>query len=250
MQTLPATFMDNLKLCISPLNFKMYKLLIAILTLSIYSCKTSVDLNKLDQDTQEIYNLSLDITTGSDTIVRYHLRIPPTPSQLYGDKVGKQETVKYQKRIDSLKAMLDTIQLFVVVNHKIDTLHSSDVQNILETITSNKSNLDYKMKGDTSFNETLIALCNNKISFDTIEVTELKTQFNYEIYSDRVFPNDKYRQIGTVSFSKVAFSNKKDKAAIYTSFMCGRLCGTGQILFFEKKNSKWQYIRTWEMWVS
>lgn len=228
----------------------MNKLLIAILVLSNYSCKTSVDINKLDQDSQEIYNLSLDNTTGSDTIVRYHLRIPPTPSQLYGEKVGKLETVKYQKRRDSLKLMLDTIKLFVVVDHKIDTLYSSDVHNIIETITSNKNNLDYKMNGDTSFNETLRELCTNKLSFDTIDVTKLKTQFNYEIYSDRVFPNDKYRQIGTVRFSKVAFSNNKNRAAVYTSFMCGRLCGAGQILFFEKVNGNWKYIRTWEMWVS
>ncbi len=228
----------------------MNKILIAILTLSIYSCKTSVDANKLDQDSGEIYNLSLENTTGSDTIVRYHLRIPPTPPQLYGDKIGKLELAKYQQRRDSLKSILDTIKLFVVVNHKIDTLYSSDVQNITETITSNKSNLDYKMEGDTSFNETLRELCTNKLSFDTIDVTKLKTQFNYQIYSDRVFPNDKYRQIGEVRFSKVAFSNNRSKAAVYTSFICGRLCGTGQILFFEKVNGKWKYVRTWEMWVS
>ena len=226
----------------------MNKILITILTLSIYSCKTSVDTNKLDQDSEEIYILSLANTTGSDTFVRY--RIPPTPQQLYGDKVGKLELVKYQQRRDSLKLIMDTIQLFVVVNHQIDTLHSSDIQDIMGTITSNKNNLDYKMKGDTSFNETLKELCNNKLSFDTIDITKLKTQFNYQIYSDRGFPNDKYRQIGEVSFSKIAFSNNRSKAAIYTSFICGRLCGTGQILFFNKVNGKWKYIRTWEMWVS
>ena len=228
----------------------MNKLLFAILTFTIYSCNTSVDTYQFDQDSQEIYNLSLDNTTGSDTFVRYHLRIPPTPSQLYGDKVGKLEIAKYEKRIDSLKLILDTIQLFVVVNHKIDTLHSSDVQSIMETITSNKGNLDYKMDGDTSFNETLRELCTNKLSFDTIDVTKLKTQFNYKIYSDRAFPNDEYRQIGMVRFSKVAFSHNKSKAAVYTSFICGRLCGTGQILFFEKVNGKWKYIRSWGMWVS
>jgi hypothetical protein len=228
----------------------MNKLLIAILTLLIYSCNTSVDTNKLDQDSQEIYTLSLANSTGSDTIFRYHVRIPPTPPQLYGDKVGKLELAKYQQRLDSLKSMLDTLQVFVVINHKVDTLHSSEVQEIIKTITFNKSNLEYKMKGDTSFNETLSELCTNKLSFDTIDVTKLKTQFNYKIYSDRVFPRDKYRQIGTVSFSKVAFSRNKRKAAVYTSFICGRLCGTGQILFFEKVNGNWKFIKTWDMWVS
>ena len=228
----------------------MNKILIVILTFSIYSCKTSVDTNKLDQDSQEIYNLSLANTTGSDTIIRYHLRIPPIPPQLYGNKVGKQDIAKYQQRQDSLKSILDTLQLFVVINHKIDTLRSSEVQDIIETISSNKNNLEYKMKGDTSFNKTLRELCNNKLSFDSIDVKYLKTQFNYTIYSDNAFPNDKYRQIGAVSFSKIAFSNNKNKAAVYTSFICGRLCGTGQILFFEKINGIWKYIKTWEMWVS
>ena len=75
------------------------------------------------------------------------------------------------------------------------------------------------MKGDTSFNETLRELCTNRLSFDTIDVTKLKTQFNYEIFSDRVFPNDKYREIGIVRFSKIAFSKNKD---IFEEMFIGR----------------------------
>ena len=229
----------------------MKYLLIAILTLSIFSCKTSVDSYKLDQDSQEIYNLALDKTTGSDTTVRYHLKIPPMMPQLPdADKIDSLKRMRFLKWQDSLRAILDTAELFVIVNHKLDTLTKSDIANILKTITTNKDNLNYKMDGDTSFNEVLRKLCNNNLSYDTIDVTNLKTQFNYKIYSDRYFPDDDVRRIGKVRFSKIAFSTHKDKAAIYTSFICGRLCGTGQILFFEKLNDIWKYIRTWEMWVS
>ena len=224
---------------------------IAILTIFICSCKNPVDNYKLDMDSQEIYNLALDNTTGSDTIVRYHLRIPPMRPPLdNGGKIDKLERLIFQKWQDSMRTILDTTEFFVVINHKIDTLYNSAITEIIETITTNKSNLNYKMNGDTSFNETLRELCNNKLSYDTIVVLKLKTQFNYKIYSDRSYPKKEFNQIGTLRFSKIAFSNKKDKATIYTSLMCGRLCGTGQILFFEKVNGTWKYSRTWEMWVS
>jgi hypothetical protein len=229
----------------------MKKLLIVILTLFIFSCNTTINKYKLDQDSQNIYNLALDYTTGSDMSVRYDLRIPPMPPPVSNmDKIDSSEREEFLEWQDSLKGILDTAELFVVVNHKLDTLSNSDITDIVETITSNKGNLEYKMNGDTSFNETLRELCNNKLSFDTIDVTELKTKSNYQIYSDRYFPKDKVRQIGTVTFSKIAFSSQKDKAAVYTSFGCGGLCGSGQILFFEKLNGIWKYIRIWRMWVS
>ena len=167
-----------------------------------------------------------------------------------GGRIDKLERLSFQKWQDSMRAILDTTELFVVINHKIDTLYNSAITEIIQTITTNKSNLDYKMNGDTSFNESLRELCNNKLSYNTIDVLKLKTQYNYKIYSDRSYPKIELNQTGILSFSKIAFSNKKDKAAIYTSFMCGRLCGKGQILFYEKANGSWKYIRTWEMWVS
>jgi len=229
----------------------MNKILIAILTFLFFSCHTSVDKNELDHDSQEIYNLSLDNTTGSDTIVRNHLRIPPLPpQQLNADKYDSAERMQFNKWQDSLKKILDTAELFVVINHKIDTLSNSDIESIRETISTNKNNLEYKMNGDTSFNEAIRELCHNRLTFDSIDATKLRTKFNYRIYSDRAFPQDKVRQIGTISFSKIAFSNNRSKAAVYTSFICGNLCGSGQILFFEKLNGVWRYIRTWDMWVS
>jgi hypothetical protein len=228
----------------------MKKLLIVFLLFSIYSCKTSIKTNNLDQDSEEIYNLSLDYTTGSDTFYRYHLKIPPLFPQLNADKHDSIERMRFTKWRDSTKKILDTAELFVIVKHKIDTLSKSEIERIQETITTNRNNLEYKMGGDTSFNEVIIGLCNNKLLFDTLDVSKLRTNFNYKIYNDRQFSQDKFRQIGTVSFSKVSFSNNKTKAAIYTSFICGNLCGSGQILFFEKVNGNWRYIKTWDMWVS
>lgn len=229
----------------------MNKLIVIILALVIISCNTRVDINEFDQDSQEIYNLSLDITTGSNTIVRHHLRIPPLSLQLpNANKYDSVERTQFTKWKDSLKQILDTAELFVVVNHEIDTLSISDIVSIQEIISSKKTNLDYKMNGDTSFNEVIRELCNNKLTFDTIDATKLRTQFKYKIYTDREFPKDKIRQIGTISFSKVAYSSNRKKSAVYTSFICGGRCGSGQILFFEKLNGVWKYIKSWDMWVS
>jgi hypothetical protein len=119
----------------------------------------------------------------------------------------------------------------------------------MESISADKNTPDPK-RGDTSFNETLRDLCNNKLSVDTFDIKSLKPQFNYEIYSSKLVPDDKYRQIGVVSFSKVGFSKDKSKAAVYTKFVCRGLCGNGQILFFKKVDGNWKYIKRWEMWVS
>ncbi|MFT3902230.1 MAG: hypothetical protein QM727_03615 [Niabella sp.] len=228
----------------------MNKLLIAILVLSIYSCKISVDTSVLDQDSRDIYSLSIANTTGSDTIFRYHLRIPPPLPTLIQNAEDSIENLQYKRWQDSVRQLLSTAELFVVVNHKIDTLPKSDIESILKTISFNRDNMKYKIKGDTSFNDAIRELCNNKLDFDTIDVRELRTKFNYKIYSDRNFPDDKIHKIGTVRLSKIAFSDNRSKAAVYTSFICGGLCGSGQILFFQKINRAWNYINSWDLWVA
>lgn len=229
----------------------MTKLIIALLTIFIISCTSLVDRPKIDQDSQDILNLSLDNSVGSDSTWRYHFKIPPiNPSLVYNKKISSLENQKFLKWQDSMRSILDTLELFVVIDHKIDTLNAEEILDILETITSNKNNLDDKMNGDTSFNDALKELCNNKLDFDTLKSDKFITQFNYKIYSDRSFPNDKFKQIGRISFSKIGFSGKKDKAAVYTIFTCGRLCGNGRILFYEKIMGKWKYVKTWERWVS
>ncbi|MEI9958485.1 MAG: hypothetical protein WDM90_19760 [Ferruginibacter sp.] len=221
----------------------MNKLIIFLIAISFLCCNNSVNNYTLDQDSKDVYNLALENTTGSDTLARYQfLTIAPDFSNI--------SKIKYQKRIDSIKKIMDTATFYVKVWHDIITISSSDSLHIQETVTSNKENLKYEMDGDTSFNEALKQLCNNKLLFDTLDVTLLKSKFNYKIYSDRNPPTYKLREIGEVGFSKIAFTNNKTKAAIYTNFFCGRLCGIGQILFFEKTNGVWKFIRSWTMWAS
>jgi len=226
----------------------MKNLLIIISILLISSCQTPLDKLKLNQDIQEIYNLALENTTGSDTLVRYDLRLPPEPPN--NDEILSLEKKLLKKSQDSLKKILIDAELFVVVNHKIETLSSSDLAVIQEIITSPKNILTNQLLGDNSFNEAIKELCNNNLISDTIETAKLRTKFNYKIYTDRAFPKDKIRHIGTVRFSKVGFSRNKNKAAVYTSFMCGVRCGSGQILLFENVNKKWTHVKTWDLWIS
>jgi len=226
----------------------MKNLLIIISILLIISCKTPLDKLKLNKDIQEIYNLALENTTGSDTIVRYDLRLPPEPPN--NDEILSLEKKLLKKSQDSLKQILIDAELFVVVNHKLEILSSSDIADIREMVTSKKNILTNQLNGDTSFNEAIKELCNNNLISDSIETTKLRTKFNYKIYTDKAFPRDKIRHIGSVRFSKVGFSRNKNKAAVYTSFICGGLCGSGQILFFENVNKKWKHVKTWDLWIS
>lgn len=229
----------------------MTKLLVFTLTLLFFSCSDPINKINLDKDAIDVYNLALEKTIGSDTTWRYHLKIPPPflfqPSQIY--KVDRDEHLRLLKWRDSIKSVLDTAELFVIINRKIDTLSSSDIKRISETLNS-ENNLQHKMKGDTSFNATLLILKNKNTLFDSIKIKDFTTKFNFKIYSDKNFPDDKLRKIGSISFSRVAFNLAKNRAVVYTSFICGGLCGSGQILFFEKLNGKWEYLKTWEMWVS
>lgn len=224
---------------------KMTKYLFAASFIFICSCNSWKN-NKTEQNASALYNLALESTTGSDTILRYHLRIPPMPKDIDWDT---KRLEKFKHWRDSLLAILDTAEIYVVVNHKKTILDSSVVQNIIKIITAKKTPPGFKMNGDTSFNEALRDLCNNRLVIDTIRVKDLKTKFNYKIYSDRNFPKDRTRKLGAVIFSKIGYSEKRDKSAIYTIFICGSHCGSEQILFFEKEQGMWKYKKEWRMGV-
>lgn len=238
--------MDNRFLTISVQSLLLNKFLPITFTF-LLSCTIAVDSNSLDKDSQEIYSLSLDETTGSDTIHRYHLRIPPLPPPLPdADKEDILKRIQFQKWKDSVKASLLEVELFVIVNHKIDTLANSDLLTIRQIFFSNQS----EPQRDTSFNAAIRELCNNKLMIDTLDPSKLHTTFNYKIYADREFPKDKFRKIGSVSFSKIAFSKDRSKAVVCASFFCGGLCGYGKLLFFEKPHGTWEFKNSRDLWVS
>jgi len=45
---------------------------------------------------------------------------------------------------------------------------------------------------------------------------------------------------GRVRFSRVGFSPDGRQAVLYVDFLCGGLCGSGQLMFLEKTDDRWQ----------
>ena len=61
--------------------------------------------------------------------------------------------------------------------------------------------------------------------------------------------NKQYQSNWVVEFSKVSFSG--NYAAVYYGYHCGGLCGSGQLLVLEKKESaNWVVISTINLWMS
>ncbi len=55
---------------------------------------------------------------------------------------------------------------------------------------------------------------------------------------------------GLLTFSEITFSKKRNRALVSYDFVCGELCGYGNILVLIKVGEKWKIHKTCESWVS
>ena len=214
------------------------------LLLALFSCQNKSSSPVINRDETEILNLTLDNVIGSDTIWRYHLKFPPLPIPViaFPDKVDSAEYWKIVRWQDSAKSILDTASLFICVYEENAYIAESLIGDIKIQISTYTE--------DTSFNEVLTRLCMQNLSRDSIDVALLKPKYNFKVFDARIAPDDRLRKIGSLRFSKIAFNETRDRACVYTSFSCGKLCGSGDIHFFRKISGKWIYVRTWELSVS
>jgi hypothetical protein len=225
------------------LTVTMSRFNILPLMLALFSCQNKSDTLSINKDEAEILNLTLDSVIGSDTLWRYHLKVPPMPIPViaFPDKVDSAEYLKIVRWRDSAKNILDTASLFISVYEENAYIAESLISHI-KTQTSTYTD-------DTSFNEVLRRLFKQNLSKDSIDVALLKPKYNFKVFDARIAPNDRLRKIGSLRFSKIAFNETRGRACVYTSFSCGGLCGSGDIHFFRKISGKWIYVRTWELWV-
>lgn len=59
-----------------------------------------------------------------------------------------------------------------------------------------------------------------------------------------------YRYIASIRFSDFKINKNNDKAIFYFDFLCGNLCGSGEIIFCIKENEKWKIVERNILWVS
>lgn len=53
-----------------------------------------------------------------------------------------------------------------------------------------------------------------------------------------------------LEFSRVGFSRTSDQALIYFSYVCGPLCGSGNLVYLKKVSGRWQIVGHLNLWVS
>ena len=203
-------------------------------------------------DVQHILQLALDRAVGSDN--KYRLsKLPPQISKSdFIKHVGStSDYASFLNFRDSLKSLLDTATLHVVVGANYYFLTEWDKQSVHRA-----SVLVKKDEGvDALFLEALSNLVKDDSLHSDQSVPPLTTNHNYKLlryYSAFGVADDfdKLRRIGSISFSRVAFNHSYNRACVYTTFVCGTLCGYGRVHFLKRVNDEWNYIASYHTWVS
>ena len=213
---------------------------------------SKVEQDKSD-DENEIINIVFDKTVGSDIewksrLKSFPIRLTMTPPDGFKTKKDKIEFEKTVNSYDSLKALLDTAQLHVFVDDTSKYMRESIKDYTSKKLSNFKSNF---FKIDTSF-QPLVKKLIDSAQLKKLNLSRLKSHFKYKV--DYESNRNKYPSnviyVGTASFSTIAFNNDKTKACIYSDFVCGRLCGGGEIIFLTRKNKKWVIVGESVLWVA
>lgn len=84
------------------------------------------------------------------------------------------------------------------------------------------------------------------IADDSVYFEGLPTRNKNAKSFERLFPGAP----GIISFSHVGFDTSLDEAIVSTSFICGGLCGSGEVYVLKKRWGRWRVVNQWNVWVS
>ena len=91
-----------------------------------------------------------------------------------------------------------------------------------------------------------------------LELSKLTQTGNYivkdlgqlEKQNKEYWKSTEYRYIASIRFSDFKMNRNNDKVIFYFDFLCGRLCGSGEIIFCIIENGKWKIVNRNMLWVS
>lgn len=177
------------------------------------------------------------------------LPVPPFP---LSEESTHEDSLRYINAISEFQNTSDnrkpdTLGLKILLS---DTLHTYEIDQGMERVLNTKS-FKYNFPVDTSWIKLIRRL--DKIEgsrkFDLAEITNVG---RYSIVSKEDFfeSDDEMRRVGVITFSRVAFSENFKRGVFYFSFVCGGLCGSGNMVFVERKADSWVIVAKQEMWVS
>lgn len=153
---------------------------------------------------------------------------------------------------------------YEVFDHKSETITNPDLS-MLKTMTYNDTIFIKRISIEPGLRNVIVKLTSDKsehpkikaelLKFSSIDVgTITDKKFNSFFRNIRKIDNGwkrinkKYGTNKIVEFSQVSYNGQF--ASAYYGIHCGSLCGTGNIIVFEKVNGKWKILTEINLWTA
>ena len=220
-----------------------------MLLIGIQSCRT---------DNVDEYEMKVLIEIFDDLIeemgVLGEQEIPPPPSVLVFDNNNAMgyDTAEYKKKLDGIKTRDGNIGDSIWVIAVFDTLISCLNENL--TIESVREQLPGR-----GYIEAFNAMKNPSITSQPLDLSKIgkRGEFTLKYYSEfpegfQIWERENYDFLfsGILEVSRIYFDRKRQFGLLYSSYVCGRLCGEGAIICIHKIDDKWVIDKKILLWVS
>jgi hypothetical protein len=204
-----------------------------------------------DSNELEITTLVFDASVYSDTTYKEMLLEERPIGINFGwkgrIKLSKKDQKKFNLETDSLRNELDTAQLYVLITDSLLEVHANYLQSKPENIKSIEDGIN---------NATLLSAWKKEIVINRkagrFDLKNLLSKYHYKYLLQSQFrrPKGDVFIAGTFSMSPIFFNKKRDKAFVYSTFVCGSLCGEGRDIYLAKIKGKWEIVGRVSDWVS
>ncbi len=220
---------------------------ITILLFMLQSCQTDCT---DDYEMKVLVEIFDDLVEEMGALDGY--KTPPPPLLSTSDSNNNiYDTIEYLREVDKVQAnrkMKDTVLVIAV----LDTLFSCINENLdIEYIKEQLTNQDYIEVLDTMRTTSIIS---QPLNISKIRKSE---RFTLKYYSEfpqgiKIWEREKYDFLfsGVLEISRIYFDAKKQFGLLYSSYICGRLCGEGAIICIHKIKDKWVIEKKILLWVS
>ena len=223
-------------------------LFMMILLVGVQSCK----INSTDE-----YEMKVLIEIFDDLIEEMGVlggqEIPPPPSISVFDNnnVIGYDTTEYKKN-NGIKTRNGNIRDSIWVIAVFDTLISCLDENLnIESVRKQLPNQGYI--------EAFNAMKSPSITSRPLDLSKIgkRKELALKYYSEfpegfQIWERENYDFLfpGILEVSRIYFDRKRQFGLLYSSYVCGRLCGEGAIICIHKINDKWVIDKKILLWVS
>jgi len=229
-------------------KFIGYFILVTLILTACKRHKEDVNLYHDSTDDAKITTLTFNATVSSDAIFKKMLLDENTVvlKMMHGLKLSEKDIQQQKRKLDTLKKELDTAKIYVLIADTLIRMHKDYLQgkfspsnnrNILPEFTFLKN-----WASEININE-------NSGKFNSDNLIH-KYKYLYVLESKFKQHGGKAFIAGRFTMSSIFYNSKKNKAFVYSQFVCGGTCGSGEDFYFEKKNGKWSIAAQKNDWVS